>query len=68
MPEETIPKPHPDEVMTAQIGCKNRALRAGLDISDATVQEFIKLNAEVEATRAAEIRWLRNLLHTPRRG
>lgn len=63
MAERTIPEPHPDELMTARIGAKNRALRAGLDISDPAVEKMINLTAEVHANSSAEIRWLRNLLN-----
>ena len=60
---KTIPPPHPHEYSAALTGLRTQARAHGLDLNDLATHTFILHQAEVIAQRAAEIRWLRNIIH-----
>jgi hypothetical protein len=64
MADRVIPMPHEDEVFTAKFGLEVQAKRFGLDIDDPQLREFLDHEVTVKSQMMAEIRWLRNMMHS----
>ena len=63
MGARTIPEPHPDEVDSARFAIQCSMERTNLDPDDEKFAAFIEEQVAVKSQMAAEIRWLRNILH-----
>lgn len=59
----TIPEPTNTDFAVALTGVKNLADTSGLAIDHSGLQPFLVAQAELVAQQAAEIRWLRNIIH-----
>lgn len=63
MAARTIPAPHEHEVELARFAITSSAVDCGLDVSDPRVAAFIDNQVDCAAQRAAELRWLNNIVH-----
>lgn len=68
MAAATIPAPREDDIKIARIAVTSTATLNGLDLDDPGVAEFIERTVAVQAQMSAEIRWLRNIVHTCTKG
>ena len=63
MAARTIPEPNEHHINNARFALMWQASRLKLDVDTPEMQEFINLIINVQAQQAAEIDWLRKILH-----
>lgn len=65
MAERTIPEPHEDEITVEKVAMRFQVSNSGLDWDNPKVQKLVEQVVASNAQKAAEIRWLRNMIHDP---
>lgn len=63
MAVRTIPEPTNEDFHVALTGLRNQAQSCEVDLTQWNTREFTIRAAELIAQQAAEIRWLRNIIH-----
>lgn len=64
MGSRTIPEPNDHDLHEARTAKRNLFLRHGLNPDSEPFRSLIEDDVMVDSQQKAEIRWLRNLLHT----